>query len=60
MNRLEGDDTMTRTILTPAVLMAATLFAVTAAHAQSANGDKAYPPGPSGPVAAWGTGAYST
>lgn len=39
---------MKRTIQTLAVLMAATLFTAAAAHAQSANSDKAYPPGPTG------------
>lgn len=48
----EGDDTMKRTIPTPAVLMAAILFAAAGAHAQSGNGSKAYPPGPSGQAAA--------
>ena len=43
---------MKRTIPTLAVLMAATLFTAAAAHAQSANSDKAYPPGPTGQAAA--------
>jgi hypothetical protein len=38
---------MKRMILTPAVLMAATLFTAAAVHAQSAATAKAYPPGPS-------------
>ena len=44
---------MKRTIPTAAVLMAATLFATTA-EAQSANGAKAYPPGPSSQATASG------
>ena len=52
MDRPEGDETMKRTILTPAVAMALTLITATAGHAQSAHADKAYPPGPTGQAAA--------
>jgi hypothetical protein len=45
---------MKPTTLTPAILMAATLFAATAAHAQSDATAKAYPPGPS--AQAWPPG----
>lgn len=45
---------MKSTMLTPAVLMAAALFAATTAHAQSAAAPKAYPPGPS--AQAWPPG----